>query len=161
MTRRRIFADSLNNVASALADRSERPSGWLRTTLTWTASRELIIEAEASMEESERSFAKIEESDLERLALLSREDRAEFFSRHPRWQQLYANRLLCVTLCQSAAVHYVDGRYGVKDFDVWTFYAQHPDEAFPWRRVGRKDYGSSKFGKNPDDARYVGRRNHL
>jgi len=93
------------------------------------------------MEESERSFAKIEESDLERLALLSREDRDEFFSRQPRWQQLYANRLLCVTLCQVAAVHYVDGRYGVKDFDIWTFYAQHPDEAFPWRRVGRKDYG--------------------
>ena|SRR5260370_21237557 len=116
------------------------------------------------MEESERSFAKIEESGLESLAclaslaLLLREDRDEFFSRHPRWQQLYANRLLCVTLCQGAAVHYVDGRYGVKDFDVWTFYAQHPDEAFPWRRVGRKDYGSSKFGKNPDDVGYVGRR---
>ncbi len=39
------------------------------------------------MEESERSFAKIEESDLERLALLSREDRDEFFSRQPHWQQ--------------------------------------------------------------------------
>ncbi len=102
------------------------------------------------MEESERSFAKIEESDLERLALLSREDRDEFFSRQPRWQQLYANRLLCVALCQGAAVHYVDGRYGVKDFDIWTFYAQHPDEAFPWRRVGRKDYGSSKLGKNSE-----------
>ncbi len=36
----------------------------------------------------------------------------------------------------------------MKDFDIWTFYAQHPDEAFPWRRVGRKDYGSSKLGKN-------------
>jgi len=35
------------------------------------------------MEESERSFAKIEESDLGRLALLSREDRDEFFSRQP------------------------------------------------------------------------------
>ena len=96
------------------------------------------------MEESETSFAKIEESDLERLALLSREDRDEFFSRQPRWQQLYANRLLCVALCQGAAVHYVDG---VKDFDIWTFYAQHPDEAFSWRRVGRKDYWLFKARK--------------
>ena len=83
------------------------------------------------MEESERSFAKIEESDLERLALLSREDRDEFFSRQPRWQQLYANRLLCVTLCQVAAVHYVDGRYGVKDFDIWTFTRSIPTQLFP------------------------------
>src|SRR6267142_2566269 len=72
------------------------------------------------MEESERSFAKIEESDLERLALLSREDRDEFFSRQPRWQQLYANRLLCVALCQGAAVHYVEGRHGLRPIRTLT-----------------------------------------
>jgi hypothetical protein len=47
MTRWGIFADSLNKAASVLADRSERASGLLRTTLTWTASQRLIIEAEA------------------------------------------------------------------------------------------------------------------
>ena len=74
------------------------------------------------MEESGRSFAKIETSDLERLALLARQDREEFFSRYPRWQQLYSDRILCVALCQGAAVHYVNEENGVKDFDVWTFY---------------------------------------
>ncbi len=110
------------------------------------------------MEESERSFAKIEESDLERLAQLSREDRDEFFSRHRRWQHLYASRLLCVTLCQSAAVHYVDGRYGAKDFDVWTFYAEHPDEAFPGDAWAEKTTALQSSERIPDDAGYVRRR---
>jgi hypothetical protein len=70
------------------------------------------------MEEFERSFIKIERTDLERLALLCREDREEFFNRHPRWQKLYADRILCVALCQGAALHYVNGKNGVKDFDV-------------------------------------------
>lgn len=110
------------------------------------------------MEESEKSFAKIDQSDLERLAVLAKEDREEFFSRYPRWQLLYSNRILCVSLCQGAALHYADQTSGIKDFDVWTFYAKHPERAFPWRRVGRRDFGPSKFGKNPDDVGYVGRR---
>ena len=83
------------------------------------------------MEESERSFVKIETCDLERLALLSKEDREKFFSSYPRWQRLYADRILCIALCQGAALHYIDEKNGVKDFDVWTFYAAHPDAPFP------------------------------
>jgi hypothetical protein len=116
------------------------------------------LAARASMQESERSFTKIEVDDLERLAVFSKKDTDEFFSRHPRWQRLYADRVLCIALCQGAAVHYVNGKNGVKDFDVWTFYAKHPDASFPWRRRGRKDFGPSKFGKNPDDVGYLGRR---
>jgi hypothetical protein len=110
------------------------------------------------MERCERSFVKIETSDLERLALISKEDREDFFSRHPCWQRLYADRVLCLALCQGAAVHYLNGKNGVKDFDVWTFYAKHSEAAFPWRRRGKKDYGPSKFGNDPDDVGYVGRR---
>ena len=129
-----------------------------------TAAREmtstLLQGCEASVEESERSFAKIEASDLERLGLLAKEDREEFFARRPRWQKLYADRILCIVLCQGAAVHYINEKNGVKDFDVWTFYAKHPDAPFPCRLRRTKDYGLSKFGKHPDDddARYVGRR---
>ena len=36
-------------------------------------------------------------------------------------------------LCQGAALHYVNGRNGVKDFDVWSFYAQYNDWPFPAR----------------------------
>ena len=67
--------------------------------------------------------------------------------------------MLGVALCQGAALHYLDGRNGVKDFDVWTFYAQHPDGPFPSRRVARADFGPSKFGRMPNDIRpYAGRR---
>lgn len=110
------------------------------------------------MEKSARSFTRIEASDLERLAFLAKEDRDEFFSRHVYWQCRYADRVLSIALCQGAADHYVNGKNGVKDFDVWTFYAKHPDAAFPWRRRTTKDYGLSQFGSSPDDVGFVGRR---
>jgi hypothetical protein len=81
-----------------------------------------------------------------------------FFERYPQWQHLYRNRILAVCLCQGAALHYVDGTNGVKDFDVWTFYAMQPEAPFPWRRRSTKDFGISKFGKHPKDTRYLGRR---
>jgi hypothetical protein len=38
-------------------------------------------------------------------------------------------------------------------------YAEHTDGPFPYRRVGRRDFGPSKFGRMPNDIRpYVGRR---
>ena len=58
-----------------------------------------------------------------------------------------------------AALHYVNGRNGVKDFDVWSFYAQYDDWPFPARWRGTRDFGPSKFGRYPRDApRYSGRR---
>jgi hypothetical protein len=97
-------------------------------------------------EDAERSYALIEEGDLERLAAFARQDRESFFSRCPKYQP-YAERVICVALCQGAALHYLDHKNGVKDIDVWTFYAQHPGVQFPWRRpVARRDFGPSKFG---------------
>jgi hypothetical protein len=86
-----------------------------------------------------RSFEKVEHADLRRLLDLATEDRDEFFARHPRWKKLYSKRILCIALCQGAAQHYVDGKTGVKDFDVWTFYAEHPEGQYPYRRMGHKD----------------------
>jgi hypothetical protein len=106
-----------------------------------------------------RSYEPIEEEDLRRLAAFAREDRDAFFMRHERWRP-YADRVLCVALCQGAALHYVDGRNGVKDFDVYTFYAESP-EAGPWwaRRIARVDFGRSRFGRHPDDPpQFTGRR---
>src|SRR5450759_1216502 len=105
-----------------------------------------------------RSFAKIKDQDLLRLAQLAREDREALFVNKPRWQP-YSGRIIAVALCQDAALHYVDGRNGVKDFDVWTFYAAHAVGPFPYRRNGTRDFGPSKFGRAPDEkARLVGRK---
>jgi hypothetical protein len=43
---------------------------------------------------------------------------------------VYDKRVIAVALCQGAALHYVDGKTGVKDFDVFTFYAAHPEGPF-------------------------------
>jgi hypothetical protein len=106
-----------------------------------------------------RSLARIEIADLLRLAALAAEAEAELFRRKPQGSGRYAGRLLGRALCQGAALHYVNERNGVKDFDVWSFYTQYDNWPFPPRWRGTKDLGPSKFGRYPSDPpRYSGRR---
>jgi hypothetical protein len=57
------------------------------------------------------------------------------------------------------ALHYVDGENGVKDFDVFTFYAEDPVGLFPPRWLVNADFGPSLFGRYPPDPpRFAGRR---
>ena len=98
-----------------------------------------------------RSLARIDRNDLLRLAKLAADVEAGLFARHPYGAGRYAGRLVCRALCQGAALHYLDERNGVKDFDVWSFYAARDDGPFPYRWRGTADYGPSKFGRYPDD----------
>src|SRR5206468_4095559 len=66
--------------------------------------------------------------------------------------------------CQGSALHYVDRENGVKDFDVWTFYAAHPVGMFPPRWHTVVDFGKSHFGRRrrePDGRKLDGRRVEL
>lgn len=104
-----------------------------------------------------RSYERITLEDLNRLAEIARLDREDLFVRKPRYRVLERG-LICVALCQGAALHFVDGKNGVKDFDVWTFYAARPDRpTFPWRRRKVWDFGDPKFGRSPDRPGFVGR----
>jgi len=106
-----------------------------------------------------RSLARINQSDLLRLAALAAETESGLFARRPHGAGRYAGRLLCRTLCQGAALHYLNGRNGVKDFDVWSFYSALGDSPFPYRWHGTADFGVSKFGRWPGDPpSYAGRR---
>jgi len=49
-----------------------------------------------------------------------------FFARNPSKARPYANRFIAAALCQGAALHFLDGKCGVKDFDIHLFYIQHP-----------------------------------
>jgi hypothetical protein len=70
-----------------------------------------------------------------------------------------AERLICVALCQGAASHLIDGTNGVKDFDVWTFFAARAGEPpFPWRRRRACVFGDPRFGRPPDKPGFLGRR---
>ena len=107
----------------------------------------------------DRSLAKIERADLLRLAALAADAEADLFNRNPHGSGRYAGRLLGRALCQGAALHYVNKRNGVKDFDVWSFYAQYDDWPFPARWRGTRDFGPSRFGRcSSDPPRYSGRR---
>lgn len=104
-----------------------------------------------------RSFEPIDRDDLARLARIARMDREDFFARKPRYSAL-AGGVICVALCQGAALHLIDGENGVKDFDVWTFLAAHPENPpFPWRRRKARDFGDPKFGLSLDRPDFVGR----
>jgi len=108
---------------------------------------------------AKRSFERITKADLRKLARIARSEREEFFERHPEWAMLYRKRLVCVALCEDAALHFVNGSTGVGVFNVWTFYAEHSEAPFPFQQLLKADFGISKFGRdaaNPDA--YQGRR---
>src|SRR5215210_151682 len=110
------------------------------------------------MTEGERSLVTITTDDLLRLARIAQLDRENFFARNPSYRAL-AERAVAVALCQGAALHFLDGRNGVKDFDVWTFFAAHPDTKWPPRRpVVARDFGDPRFGRSPDRPEFVGRK---
>lgn len=109
------------------------------------------------MTQAMRSLVPVTRSDLLRLGQVTREDREDLFARLPPYRVL-ADRILAVALCQGAALHFLDGQNGVKDFDVWTFYAAHSEVRYPPRRRAARDFGNPKFGQSPDRPEFVGRR---
>jgi hypothetical protein len=105
----------------------------------------------------DRSYGRITHGDLGRLAEISRYDRECLFARKPRYRVL-DDRLVCVALCQGAALHFIDGENGVKDFDVWTFYAARREEAaYPWRRRASRVFGDRCFGASAVEPGFAGR----
>jgi len=105
-----------------------------------------------------RSYDLFIRSDLLRLQEIAARDREGFFERNRKYDDL-RNHVVAVALCQGAALHFVDGRNGIKDIDVWTFYAPHPALRYPSRRPVRSyDFGDPRFGKTEDSPHFVGRR---
>jgi len=80
---------------------------------------------------------------LRELALIERE---AFFSRNPHLTRPYKGRLLAIALCQGAAQHFVDKIKGVKDFDIWYFYRQHPKITYPYRALKTSEIQLPNFG---------------
>lgn len=105
-----------------------------------------------------RSYEPLTLEDLHQLGKLAKADRESLFDRRPGTGNLYHNRLFAVALCQGAALHFLDGKNGIKDFDVWSFYTEAPERPFPFRRRGIADFGNPKFGKTEDSQSFIGRR---
>ncbi len=109
------------------------------------------------MRAPERSQERITNADLRRLGEIAIRDMESLFARHPKLRP-YRDRLFAVALCQGAALHYLDRKNGVKDFDVWCFFQADPSRGFPYRRRGQVDFGDPRFGKSPGFEHFVGRR---
>ena len=60
-------------------------------------------------------------------------------------------RHIATTLCQGAALHYVNKKNGIKDFDVWFFYAEHSKLTYPYRALKKVDSKLVKFGRSSRD----------
>ncbi len=105
-----------------------------------------------------RSILPITEDDLRCLGQLAAEDRKSLFRRKPETGSLYSSRLFAVALCQGGALHYLDGKNGIKDLDVWSFYTEDATRMFPPRRIAKVDFGDPKFGVSPDKPEFIGRR---
>jgi hypothetical protein len=111
-----------------------------------------MADADATSRRSPRSYARLTDEHLRRLAAVAEKDHA-FFTR-PNGRPEYESRRLAAALAQGAALHYLDpdGRTGVKDLDVWTFYAAIPGRRFPaHKRVRRDDFGPSALGRQTYD----------
>jgi hypothetical protein len=110
---------------------------------------------------SQRSFyskADLTVEHLRRLAGIADADHLNFT--RPSGRPDYADRRVAVVLAQGAAQHYVQcitgmprrARRGVKDLDVWTFYAAIPGTRFPAdKRTRVVDFGPSELGRRRFD----------
>jgi len=78
----------------------------------------------------------------------------------------YKASLVTIALCQGGANHYVvtngyarryfdPKRNGLKDIDIWFFFRK---QGFHPRWHQTRDFGPSKFGHNPKEPNYTGRR---
>ena len=105
-----------------------------------------------------RSYVPLTPNDLLLLGAIAAGDRDALFQRKPELARLYENRLFAVALCQGAALHYLNGKNGIKDLDVWSFFRSAKERPFPYRRRGIADFGDPKFGKTEDSPGFVGRR---
>src|SRR3546814_11132111 len=97
-----------------------------------------------------RSYEPLTKADLKRLGEIASDDRADLFRRKPETAHLYGDRLFAVALCQGGALHYLDGKNGIKDLDVWSFFKPNPKRQFPYRRRAELDFGNPKFGQSAD-----------
>ncbi|RRR45077.1 hypothetical protein EHH44_10350 [Mycolicibacter terrae] len=105
---------------------------------------------------SERSYEPFTGEHLDRLVKIALDDQAAMFARSPNLS-VYRDRLLLIALCQGGALHYLDGKNGVKDIDVYSFYARHPAVRMHPFRHTEADFGPSEFGYRPADLEIRGK----
>jgi hypothetical protein len=78
--------------------------------------------------------------DLRHLRDLALEEHVLFFRRNPHLQSTYRRALVAICLCQGAALHHLNPRSRLEDFDVWHFYWDSRQRPFPYRAHAKGKY---------------------
>ncbi len=110
--------------------------------------------------EIDRSLEIVTNDDLKALHLGSVERLSKFFiyGKGRKWLDRYdIENPIAVALCQGGAMHYVDKKTGINDFDIWFFYPFNQTH-LPYRTIWTWDYINPKFGRHPQLPKYSGRR---
>jgi hypothetical protein len=105
-----------------------------------------------------RSFEKINKADLAHLVARAKERLDDMLAQNETGRFYSSDSALMACLCQGAARHFVHGDRGVHDWDVVFFFRPNPRWKFPPRWKGLADFGPSRFGTNPCEPQYSGRR---
>lgn len=106
----------------------------------------------------DRSLATIADEHLEKLADIGVDVFDERYAKAWTKGPYFKGRLFLIALCQGGAQHYLDGCSGVKDLDVWGFFAKSGEANFPNLTRWVRDFGPSSLGRHPDDEGFSGRR---
>jgi len=107
-----------------------------------------LIEGEGQMQGKEvRTCEKLTKEDLKEIEQYAKEELKRLFNEvgKPKGKyKVYENKLIAICLCQGAAQHFVDGKTGIKDIDVWFFFEEDKDVKIPNFKNMRKSV-SKKF----------------
>ena len=110
------------------------------------------MDASATGRMSKRSHQPITPEHLERLSGMAANDNLGLTRDDSKWTD-YRGRQVLVVLAQGAARHYLDVQAGlertngVKDLDVWSFFAELPRHRLNCERRGiHRDFGPSELG---------------
>ena len=94
------------------------------------------------------------DQDFDRMVDLVFEDLKYLAKRNPQYVNADPG---AICLAQGTGTHYFDRVNGIKDIDLWVFFANGSIVA-PQRRLKKVDFGDPKFGQTSDRPNFVGRR---
>ena len=101
----------------------------------------------------------IEKEDLCSIKEKVLKDQKKFFEKYLKYKLYEEKKIVAMLLVQGAALHFIDKKKGIKDFDVLCVYNKIPKKYFPFRRLKQIDSKLEKFGRSPDDStKFKGRR---
>lgn len=94
-----------------------------------------------SNKKANRLFLKLDERHLRALQRIGLKEHEDYFKRQPHLKR-FRRRLIGICLCQGAATHYLNPKWGINDIDIWHFYLEKDYGRFPYRghKKNRKMY---------------------